>query len=53
VLLHNPDKSRTTLFWFDGSGNVQNAGRILEAKFPKAYSFRGGEHVMLFLFSDM
>ncbi len=53
VLQYDPDKSRTTLFWFDGASNVQKAGRILEAKFPRAYSLHGGEHVVSLFFSDV
>jgi hypothetical protein len=53
ILPYDPDRSRTTLFWFDGAGNVQKAGKILEALFPRSYSLHGGEHVVSLFFSDI
>lgn len=53
VLPYDPDRLRTTIFWFDGAGNVQKAGRILEVLFPRAYSLHGGEHVISLFFSDI
>ena len=50
---YDPDKSRSTLFWFDGASNVQKAGKILEAKFPRSYTLHGGEHVVALFFSDI
>ena len=47
------DKTRTIIFWFDGASNVQKAGKILEQKFPRAYSLHGGEHVVSLFFSDI
>ena len=53
ILPYDPDRTRTTIFWFDGAGNVQKAGRILEVMFPRAYSLHGGEHVISLFFSDI
>jgi hypothetical protein len=50
---YDPEKTRSTLFWFDGASNVQKAGKILEAKFPRSYSLHGGEHVVSLFFSDI
>ena len=43
---YEPDKTRSTIFWFNGAGNVQKDGKILQAKFPRSYSLHGGEHVV-------
>jgi hypothetical protein len=53
VIKYDPEKTRTTIFWFDGASNVQKAGKILEQKFPRAYSLHGGEHVVSLFFSDI
>jgi hypothetical protein len=53
ILPYDPDRSRSTLFWFDGAGNVQKAGKILEVLFPRSYSLHGGEHVTSLFFSDI
>jgi hypothetical protein len=36
----------------DGAANVQKAGRILEAKYPRVTSIHGAEHVVSLFFSD-
>ena len=43
----------TDVFFFDGASNVQKAGQILKAYYPRAYSLHGGEHVISLFFSDM
>ena len=43
----------TDLFFFDGASNVQKAGEILKAYYPRAYSLHGGEHVISLFFSDI
>ena len=53
VLPYDPDRSRTTIFWFDGADNVQKAGRILEVLFSHAYLLHGGEHVISLFFGDI
>ena len=52
VLPYDPDRSRTTIFWFDGAGTVQKAGRMLEVLFPRAYLIHGGEHAISLFFGD-
>ena len=34
------------LFYFDGTANVQKAGKILEAQFPRTTCLYGGEHAL-------
>ena len=46
-------KQLIDLFYFDGAGNVQKAGRILIAKYPRAYCLHGGEHVVSLFFDDI
>ncbi len=53
IVPYDPDKTRSTIFWFDGAGNVQKAGKILQAKFTRSYSLHGGEHVISLFFSDI
>ena len=43
----------TDIFMFDGASNVQKAGRLLEAKYPRAMTFHGGEHVSALFFFDI
>ena len=37
---------------FDGAGNVQRAGNILAAKFPRIIVTHGAEHVLSLYFQD-
>ena len=53
VLKYDPQKLYTDLFYFDGASNVAKAGRVLEAKFPRAYALHGGEHVVSLFFDDL
>jgi hypothetical protein len=41
------------VFYFDGASNVQKAGEILMAKFPRSFCFHGGEHVVSLFFSSI
>ena len=50
---HDPQKSRTDVSYFDGAGNVQKAGRILEAHFPRITVLHGAEHCIALFFSDI
>jgi hypothetical protein len=43
-------KTCTDIFMFDGASNVQKAGRILQAKYPRSMTFHGGEHVSALFF---
>ena len=49
----DPSKVHTDSFFFDGAANVQKAGQILCAHFPRAMCFHGGEHVLSLFFSDL
>ena len=53
VLKYDPQKLYTDLFYVDGASNVSKAGRVLEAKFPRAYALHGGEHVVSLFFDDL
>ncbi len=49
------DESRmyTDCFFFYDAANVQKAGAILCARYPRAMCFHGGEHVLSLFFSDL
>jgi hypothetical protein len=49
----DPTCSFTDVFFFDGASNVQKAGQILMAKFPRTFCFHGGEHVVSLFFSSI
>jgi hypothetical protein len=53
IVPYDTDKTKSIIFWFDGASNVQKAGRILQAKFPRSYTLHGGEHVVSLFFSDI
>ena len=53
VLKYDPTKLYTDIFFFDGASNVAKAGKVLEAKFPRAYALHGGEHVVSLFFDDL
>ena len=53
VTEYDPDKTLTDIFFFDGTSNVQKAGRILTAKYPRSTSCHGGEHVLALFFEDL
>ena len=38
---------------FDGASNLQNAGKIMSARFPRITVLHGAEHVMALLFQDV
>ena len=48
----DPKQTCVDLVLFDGAANVQKAGRILEAKYPRVTSIHGAEHVVSLFFSD-
>ena len=50
---YDADKMFIDLFLFDGAANMQKGGRILTAKYPRAYTCHGGEHVISLFFSDI
>ena len=43
----------TDVFFFDGASNVQKAGEVLMEKYPRSYSFHGGEHMVSLFFSSI
>jgi len=53
VIEFDKEKLCTDLFFFDGASNVQKAGEVLVAKFPRAYVLHGGEHVISLFFDDL
>jgi hypothetical protein len=53
VIKFDPQSSFTDVFFFDGASNLQKAGKILMAKFPRTYCFHGGEHVVSLFFSSI
>lgn len=50
---HDPDKELTELILFDGAGNVQKGGRIIEAMYPRVTCLHGAEHGISLFFSDV
>ena len=50
---HDPMKSRTDIVFFDGATNVQKAGHILEAHYPRISVEHGTEHCLALFFSDI
>lgn len=50
VLKYDPSRMYSDIFFFDGASNVAKAGKVLEAKFPRAYALHGGEHVVSLFF---
>jgi len=53
VMEYDPNMSLTDVFFFDGASNVQKAGQVLKAKFPRTFCFHGGEHVVSLFFTDI
>ena len=53
IIEFDKEKLCTDIFFFDGASNVQKAGEVLVAKFPRAYVLHGGEHVISLFFDDL
>ena len=49
----DPDKLYTDLVLFDGASNVQKAGEIIGAIYPRVTCLAGAEHVISLFFSDV
>ena len=49
----DPEKRVVDLLYFDGASNVQKAGDIICAKYPRATCLQGSEHVVSLFFSDI
>jgi len=50
---YDPKMSLTDIFFFDSASNVQKAGQVLMAKFPRTFCFHGEEHVVSLFFTDI
>ena len=46
-------KNLTDIVFFDGGSNMQSAGRIIEAAFPRVTVVHGLEHVLSLVFEDI
>ena len=46
VVKYDPSKMYSDIFFFDGTGNATQAGKVLEAIFSRAYALHGGEHIV-------
>ncbi len=53
VVKFDPQLCFTDVFFFDGASNVQKAGQILMANFPRTFCFHGGEPVVSLFFSSI
>ena len=53
VLEYDLQRIYTDVLYFDGASNVQKAGDVLMARFPRSFCFHGGEHVVLLFFSSI
>ena len=49
----DPNGQLNDCLMVDGAANVQNAGKIIEAVFPRVTTFHGAEHKMALYFSDI
>ena len=53
VLEYDPQRIYTDVVYFDGASNVQKAGDVVMARFPRSFCFHGGEHVVSLFFSSI
>ena len=53
VKLYDPKGTNIDLFCFDGTANIQKAGKLLEAQFPRTTCLFGGEHALALWFSKV
>jgi hypothetical protein len=49
----DPNKTLVDLLYFDGASNVQKAGSILGAVYPRVTCLHGSEHVVSLFFGDI
>lgn len=49
----DPNKTKTDIVFFDGGSNMQLAGRIIEAVYPRVTVVHAAEHLIALMFSDM
>jgi hypothetical protein len=50
---YDPKHSLVDLFYFDGASNVQKAGEVLMAKYPRTFCYHGGKHVVSLFFTSL
>ena len=50
---YNPKETDWDVFYFDGAGNVQKVGRLLEARFSRTTCLYGGEHALALWFAKV
>ena len=50
---YDPKGTDWDIFYFDGAGNVQKAGRVLETRFPRTTCLYGGEHALALWFAKV
>jgi hypothetical protein len=50
---YNPNHNLIDLFYFDGASNVQKAGAVLTATYPRTFCYHGGEHVVSLFFTSL
>ena len=50
---YDPDHTLIDIFYFDGASNVQKAGEVLMAKYPRTFCYHGGEHVVSLFFTSI
>jgi hypothetical protein len=53
ILMRFEYPDSTDVLFFDGASNVQLAGSVIEAKYPRAMTLHGAEHVISLFFSDV
>ena len=49
----DPEKNKTDIVFFDGGSNMQLAGRIIGAIYPRVTVVHAAEHLLALVFSDM
>ena len=52
-MFEKKSKGSVDLIIFDGAANVQGAGHILGAYYPRTTTIKGGEHVCALFFNDV
>jgi len=50
---YGPTRTLIDIFYFDSASNVQKAGEVLMAKYPRTFCYHGGKHVVSLFFSSL
>ena len=50
---YDPNHQLMDVFNIDGASNVQKAGQVLMAKYPRTFCYHGGEHVVSLFFTSL